>query len=181
MTKLATRPEVTLSFALCHYYCYTSSSQTSVTGRFIFCEGLYSLFWMNIWTRSGLLLVPNRGLYRSSMVGFNSVGTEEKTLDLWVPARCCKKSPLCLDDLKFSIRIRIVMKTRTSFPSLSHSGISLWKFRNNSSSIIGGGGSRAVEERIKTKDFDLFFPTGEKTSNGRETSICFESRICFQE
>lgn len=172
MTKLTTLPEITLSLTLCHHYWYTSRSQTSVIGRFIVSEGLYSLFWMNMWTRSDLLLVPNRGLYRSSMVGFNFVGTEEKALDLRVPARCCKKTPLCLDDLKFSIRIRTVMKTRTSLPSLIHSGISLWEFRNNGSIIIGGRGSRVVEQRIKTKGFDLFFPTGEKQAMAeRQASV----------
>lgn len=156
MTKLTTLPEITLSLTLCHHYWYTSRSQTSVIGRFIVSEGLYSLFWMNMWTRSDLLLVPNSN-YRSSMVGFNFVDTEEKTLDLRVPARCCKKTPLCLDDLKFSIRNRTVMKTRTSLPSLTHSGISLWEFRNNGSVIIGGGGSRAVEQRIKTSKKALIF------------------------
>lgn len=115
---------------------------------------------MDMWVLTGLLLVPKKGLYRSAMVGFNFVGTEEKILDLRVLARCCKKSPLCLDDLKFSISIRVVTKTRTCWPSLLHSGVSLWEVRETSSLVIGGALSRVVEQIIQTKGFDLYFLTG---------------------
>lgn len=113
---------------------------------------------MNIWASSGLQLVPKKGLYSSLIVGFNFVGTEEKILDLWG----YKRSPLCLANLKFSLSIRIVMKTKKRHPSHIQSQVLLWAVRSNSIIIIGGVGSTAVGHRVKTKAFDLLFPIGKK-------------------
>lgn len=114
-------------------------------------------FWMSMWARNDLKSAPKKGLYSSLTVGFNFVEAEEKPPDLWVPARCYKRSPLCLADLNLYHNCH----EDWDKPFITHS-VPRMRSDNSSIVIIGGRGSTAVEHRIKTKAFHLFFPIGKK-------------------
>lgn len=93
--KISHKSEVTLCHSHgCHYYQQASRSQLSMIGELHLLFSERTCEQGMTWSQH-----PRRVFIRSLTVRLNFVEAEEKIPDLWVPARCYKRSPLCLADL----------------------------------------------------------------------------------